>query len=74
MKAFIGQIRFMIKDAWKSRGRRSHIDWDSATAIRHSARPSAAARGAGGSSPTGASYEIAAEANTRYLESFEKTR
>ena len=72
MRALVHQIRFMIKDAWKSRGRSGPTNWDATKALRHSARPNAGGRGACGASPTGASYELAAEANERYLASFDK--
>ena len=62
MSALIHQIRFMIRDAWQSRGRRSQINWDDATALRHSARPSGAARGAGAGHVSNQTYEMAAEA------------
>lgn len=65
------QLVFMIKDAWKSRGRSGPTDWDAAKAIRHSARPGAGGRGGGSAAPTGASYQTAAEANDRYLDSFD---
>ena len=72
MKALLSQIRFMIKDAWKSRGRRSHVDWSQATALRHTTRPASGATCPAFSTRRGA-CELTAEANERYLDSFEKT-
>lgn len=71
MKALISQIRFMIKDAWKSRYRRSHVDWDQTRAMRESTRPGMSRQGMG-LSARGNTYEMVTEANDRYIESFEK--